>query len=196
MRGSSASPASWPADAIVVCSFGDASLNHATAQAALNTAAHFAYQGEPLPILFVCEDNGARDQRADPGGWVEQSLHGRPELAVEQVEGDDARRDAREVRRELVAWVREHRHPAVLHLRTVRFLSHAGADLETAYRSGAEIRADYDRDPLLATGRWLVAGGRARGEELAAEYLATRDADPRARTRGDGAAAARDRRRT
>ena len=48
----------WPADAVVVCSFGDASLNHATAQAALNTAAHAAHQGLPLPLLFVCEDNG------------------------------------------------------------------------------------------------------------------------------------------
>src|SRR3954451_19197221 len=30
-------PCTWPGDAVVVCSFGDASLNHATAQAALNT---------------------------------------------------------------------------------------------------------------------------------------------------------------
>src|SRR6185295_1868459 len=34
----------WPLDAVVLCSFGDASLNHAAAQAALNTAAHAAYQ--------------------------------------------------------------------------------------------------------------------------------------------------------
>ena len=46
------------ADAVVLCSFGDASLNHATAQAALNTTAQIAYQGLPLPLLFVCEDNG------------------------------------------------------------------------------------------------------------------------------------------
>jgi 2-oxoisovalerate dehydrogenase E1 component len=63
----------------------------------------------------------------------------------------------------------------VLHLRTVRFLSHAGADLETAYRSGSEIRADFARDPLLATGRWLVSSGDVRGDELADEYLAARD---------------------
>ena len=30
--------APWPADAVVVCSFGDASLNHSTAAGAINTA--------------------------------------------------------------------------------------------------------------------------------------------------------------
>jgi 2-oxoisovalerate dehydrogenase E1 component len=163
----------WADDAIVVCSFGDASLNHATAQAALNTTALLAYDGRPLPLLFVCEDNGLGISVPTPEAWVEQSLHGRPELAVERVEGDDPAA-VLGTARELAGWVREHRAPAVLHLRTVRYLSHAGADLETAYRTGPEIRADYERDPLLATGRWLVAAGARSGEELAEEYLAVR----------------------
>ena len=178
----------WPLDAIVVCSFGDASLNHATAQSALNTAAHFAYQGQPLPILFVCEDNGIGISVPTPEAWVEQSLHGRPELAIERVDGDDpAAVFARA--QELAAWVREHRHPAVLHLRTVRYLSHAGADLETAYRSGAEIRADYERDPLLATGRWLAAGGRS--QRRGARGRLPRDARARSATRALEAMSAR-----
>ncbi|MCZ7587987.1 MAG: thiamine pyrophosphate-dependent enzyme [Gaiella sp.] len=164
----------WPLDAVVICSFGDASLNHATAQAALNAAAHFAYRGEPLPLLFVCEDNGIGISVPTPEGWVEQSLHGRPELAVERADGDDPAA-VLATATELAAWVREHRQPAVLHLRTVRYLSHAGADLETAYRTGPEIRADFERDPVLATGRWLVAGGRS-GDELADEYLDARAA--------------------
>jgi 2-oxoisovalerate dehydrogenase E1 component len=163
----------WPLDSVVVCSFGDASLNHATAQSALNTAAHLAYRGEPLPLLFVCEDNGLGISVPTPEGWVEQSLHGRPELAVERVDGDDPAA-VLAVAGELAGWVREHRHPAVLHLRTVRYLSHAGADLETAYRAGPEIRAEFERDPLLATARWLVEGGSATGSELAHDYLATR----------------------
>jgi 2-oxoisovalerate dehydrogenase E1 component len=163
----------WADDAIVVCSFGDASLNHATAQAALNTAAFLAYDGQPLPLLFVCEDNGLGISVPTPEAWVEQSLHGRPELAVERVEGDDSAA-VLETARELAGWVREHRHPAVLHLRTVRYLSHAGADLETAYRTGPEIRADYARDPLVATGRWLAASGVRSGDELADDYLAVR----------------------
>jgi 2-oxoisovalerate dehydrogenase E1 component len=142
----------WAADSVVVCSFGDASLNHATAQSALNAAAQFAYRGERLPILFVCEDNGYGISVPTPEGWVEQALHGRPELAVERADGDDPAA-VLATAMELAEWVRANRHPAVLHLRTVRFLSHAGADLETAYRSGPEIRADFTRDPLLATGR-------------------------------------------
>ena len=163
----------WAEDAIVVCSFGDASLNHATAQAALNTTSFLAYEGQPLPLLLVCEDNGLGISVPTPEAWVEQSLHGRPELAVERVEGDDPAA-VLETARELGEWVREHRAPAVLHLRTVRYLSHAGADLETSYRTGPEIRADYARDPLLATGRWLVATGARSGEELAEDYLAVR----------------------
>ena len=71
--------------------------------------------------------------------------------------------------------MREERRPAVLHLRTVRYLSHAGADLETAYRTPQAIRADYERDPILATARWLVAEGAATGEALADEYLESRE---------------------
>ncbi len=40
--------AEYPKDAIVLCSFGDASLNHSTAQGALNTAGWTAYQNVPL----------------------------------------------------------------------------------------------------------------------------------------------------
>ena len=44
--------------AIAVCSFGDASLNHATAQAGINAAGWASFQRVPAPCLFVCEDNG------------------------------------------------------------------------------------------------------------------------------------------
>ena len=47
-----------PEDSIAICSFGDASSNHATAQTAFNAAAWTSYQKLPAPVLFVCEDNG------------------------------------------------------------------------------------------------------------------------------------------
>ncbi len=163
----------WPADAVTVCSFGDASLNHAVAQAALNTAAHCAHQRLPLAALFVCEDNGLGISVPSPTGWVETALRARPQLRVETATGDDPQA-VLGTARELAAWVREERRPAVLHLRTVRYLSHAGADVETAYRTPQAIRADYLRDPIVATARWLVAAGEAIGEELATEYLESR----------------------
>ena len=47
------------------------------------------------------------------------------------------------------AWVRRHRTPAFLHLRTVRLWGHAGSDAEQSYRSLPEIEAIEARDPYL-----------------------------------------------
>ena len=163
----------WPGDAVVVCSFGDASVNHATAQAGLNSAAHLAHQRLPLPLLFVCEDNGIGISVRSPQGWVESALRAREALRYEAAAGDDPEA-ALATAAELAGWCRETRRPAVLHLRVVRYLSHAGADVEAAYRTPREIRADWEADPILATGRWLAARGRS-GEELADDYLAERE---------------------
>jgi 2-oxoisovalerate dehydrogenase E1 component len=164
----------WNRDAIVLCSFGDASVNHAAAQAALNTTAQCAFQGLPLPLLFVCEDNGLGISVPTPDGWVESALTARPEIRYEVAYGHDPA-EVLGVASELAGWVRERRRPAVLHLRCVRYLSHAGADAEMAYRTPQAIRADYEKDPILGTARWLVSAGRARGEELADDYLLARE---------------------
>src|SRR6187551_2214902 len=164
----------WKPDAIVLCSFGDASVNHASAQSALNTSAQIAYQGLPLPLLWVCEDNGLGISVPSPTGWVESALTARKELRYEIAYGHDPA-EVLGVATELGAWVRERRQPAVLHLRCVRYLSHAGADAEIAYRPPQAIRADYEKDPILGTARWLVSAGRATGPELADDYVAARD---------------------
>src|SRR4051794_35503733 len=174
----------WEDDAVVVCSFGDASVNHATAQAGLNSAAQLSYQGLPVPLLFVCEDNGIGISVRSPQGWVESALRARPALRYEAAAGDDPEL-LLETAQDLAEWVRDHRRPAVLHLRVVRYLSHAGADVETAYRTPQEIRADWDADPLLGTARWLADAGLRSGEALAADYLAERD---RVRAAADEAA--------
>ena len=167
-------PCTWQGDAIVVCSFGDASLNHATAQAALNTTAQCTYQGLPLPLLLVCEDNGLGISVPSPPGWVDVALRARSEIRYEEAHGSDPA-EVLGVATDLASWVRERRRPAVLHLRTVRYLSHAGAESDMAYRSPGAIRADFERDPILGTARWLVAAGRATGEELAHDYVVARD---------------------
>ncbi|WP_315974576.1 thiamine pyrophosphate-dependent enzyme [Micromonospora sp. MA102] len=159
----------WPPDAIVVCSFGDASVNHATATAAFNTAGWYDHAGLRIPVLFVCEDNGLGISVRSPQGWVAATLRARPGIRYFSADGTDVA-EAYRVAAEAAAWVRRHRRPAVLHLTTVRLMGHAGADAETAYRSPAEIAADLARDPLLATARRLVEAGYASGEELLARY--------------------------
>jgi 2-oxoisovalerate dehydrogenase E1 component len=155
----------WPEDAIAICSFGDASVNHATATAAFNTAGWCDHVGLRLPVLFVCEDNGLGISVRSPDGWVAATLRGRPGLRYLATDGCDlaATYDAAS---EAAAWVRKHRRPAVLHLSMVRLMGHAGADAEQAYRTPAEISADLDRDPLVVTSRLLVAAGLATPGEL------------------------------
>jgi 2-oxoisovalerate dehydrogenase E1 component len=159
----------WPADAIVACSFGDASINHAAATAAFNTAGWCDHSGLRLPALFVCEDNGIGISVRSPAGWVATALRSRPGLKYFAADGCDAAATY-DVATEAAAWVRRHRRPAVLHLRMVRLMGHAGADVETAYRTPAEIQADLARDPLVATAGMLVEAGLATPDELISRY--------------------------
>ena len=126
---SSDSPCPWPDDSIVVCSFGDASANHSTALGAINTAVNSAYQGVPTPILFVCEDNGIGISTKTAPGWIASTFGDRAGLEYFAADGSDlpavcaaAATAAR--------WVREHRRPAFLHVKTVRLMGHAGSDHE------------------------------------------------------------------
>ncbi len=151
-------PSPWPADALAVCSFGDASSNHASATAAVNTALHCAHQRLPLPLLVLCEDNGLGISVRTPAGWVEAAYGNRPHLRYEVADGTDPV-GVLAAAAELGEWVRTRRRPAFLHLRTVRFGGHAGTDVESVYRAPAELRADAGRDPILATARALVACG-------------------------------------
>ncbi|NJC85847.1 thiamine pyrophosphate-dependent enzyme [Planosporangium mesophilum] len=159
----------WPGDALVLCSFGDASVNHASALAGLNTAGWSAHIGLRLPLLFVCEDNGIGISVRSPEGWIEQSLRGRPGLRYFAADGCDPAA-AYDTCAEAAAWVRRTRRPAVLHLSMVRLMGHAGADAELGYRSRAEIAADLERDPLVATASLLVQAGLATPAELLTRY--------------------------
>ncbi len=159
----------WPDDAIVVCSFGDASVNHAVAQAAFNTAGWFDHVGEKVPLLFVCEDNGIGISVRSPEDWVRSTLHGRPGLRYSAADGCDLPA-AFDAAADAVDWVRANRRPAVLHLDMIRLMGHAGADAEVGYRTSAEITADLSRDPLIATAALLVEAGLQTPEDLLARY--------------------------
>ncbi|MFI0369847.1 thiamine pyrophosphate-dependent enzyme [Actinomadura sp. 1N219] len=163
----------WPRDALAVCSFGDASANHSTAAGAINAAVNTAFQGLPLPLLFVCEDNGIGISVRTPPGWIHAAYGSRPGLAYFHADGCDLA-DAFAVASQAADWVRERRRPAFLHLRTVRFMGHAGSDVESSYRTPAELAADLDRDPVLQTARLLVRAGVATPDEIVGRYEAKR----------------------
>ncbi|WP_225727459.1 MULTISPECIES: thiamine pyrophosphate-dependent enzyme [unclassified Nocardia] len=162
-------PSEWPSDAVVLCSFGDASANHSTAVGAINAAIHTAHQGVPLPLLFVCEDNGIGISVPTPPDWIEYAYGSRPGLRYFTADGCDPLA-ALTVSRQAADWVREQRKPAFLRLRTIRLMGHAGSDMEAAYRRPADIAADLVHDPVLATGRLLAESGVARPDEVIDRY--------------------------
>ncbi|GJL94408.1 MAG: MFS transporter [Hyphococcus sp.] len=158
-----------PKDAVVLCSFGDASANHSTAQGAINAAALTAYRGLPLPLVFVCEDNGIGISVKTPDGWVRANYANR--AGLHYVSGDardiaDAMRAAREAEH----IVRRLRRPVFLHLRTVRLMGHAGSDIETSYRERNEIEIEADQDPLLHTARRVMESGLMASSDIEALY--------------------------
>jgi 2-oxoisovalerate dehydrogenase E1 component len=166
--------AAWPPDAIVVASFGDASANHSTVLGAVNAAAWSAYRGVPLPLLLLCEDNGIGISVPTPPGWIERGFADRPDPRYFHADGSDPA-GVFDRASEAAAWVRRHRRPAFLHLATVRLMGHAGSDVESAYRTPAEIAADYDHDPLLGTARLLVGSGARTPAEVLARYEEIRE---------------------
>jgi 2-oxoisovalerate dehydrogenase E1 component len=164
----------WPDDAVAVCSFGDASLNHSTAAGALNTVGYCVTQGLPMPLVLVCEDNGLGISVPSPAGWVAAAAH-RPGIEYLFAEGDDP--DAvSTAATKAVELARHRRRPALLHVHTVRYLGHAGTDVESGYRASSAIAADRDRDPLVALAREI--GGvdlAARYDDIATQVAAVAD---------------------
>ncbi|MDH6197289.1 2-oxoisovalerate dehydrogenase E1 component [Mycobacterium frederiksbergense] len=163
----------WPGDAVTVCSFGDASVNHSTAVGAINAALHASYQGLPMPLLFVCEDNGIGISTPTPQGWIARTYGDREGLEYFVADGSDLVATF-ETTRAAADWVRRERKPAFLHLRTVRLMGHAGSDYEPGYRKPDEILGDYDRDPVLNTAKTLIAQGILTPAQVLERYEAKR----------------------
>lgn len=159
----------WPRDAVVLCTFGDASANHSTALGAINAAIHTAHQGIAMPLLFVCEDNGLGISVPTPPDWIESAFGSRPGLRYYDADGSDLLQSL-SVASAAAESVRARRRPALLRLRTVRLLGHAGSDVEAAYRRPEDIDADRRRDPVAATARLLVEIGAGTAEEILARY--------------------------
>lgn len=154
-----------PADSLVLCSFGDASLNHSTALGALNAAGWVAHQSQPLPLLFVCEDNGLGVSVRSPPGWVETRLRALPHIRYFAADGADLEATFFEAK-SAVEYCRTARRPAVLHLQTVRLLGHAGSDVDATYRTRPELEAAAERDPLWCAARSFIEKGLLEPDEV------------------------------
>ena len=177
-----------PDDSIAICSFGDASANHATAQTAFNAASWTAYQKLPAPVLYVCEDNGIGISVKTPTGWIGESFRNRPDLDYFFADGLDLANGYADVLR-AVEHCRRSRRPTFLHLRTQRIMGHAGTDFEIEWRNIEELCNVEAGDPLLRSAQIALESGLMSRDEVIALYEDTRrkcfaaaeDADSRPR---------------
>lgn len=162
-----------PDDSIAICSFGDASSNHASAQTAFNTAQWTAYQKLPAPVLYVCEDNGIGISVKTPGGWIANAFKDRHGLDYFYADGLDIAQGYGQVQA-AVEHCRRTRRPTFLHLRTTRIMGHAGTDFEIEWRSFEELMAVEASDPLLRSAEIALQSGLMSRDEVLAKYEAMR----------------------
>ncbi len=145
-------------DSVILCSFGDASANHAAAQTTFNACSWIAQQHYPLPLVFVCEDNGIGISVATPKGWIEQTIKSRSGIHYLSCDGLNIA-DVFATAQEAEYLARVKKQPVFLHVRCVRLLGHAGSDIESQYATQAEIEAREGQDPLLHTAGILYRAG-------------------------------------
>jgi 2-oxoisovalerate dehydrogenase E1 component len=145
-------------DSVILCSFGDASVNHAVAQASFNACSWIGKQKYPLPMVFICEDNGIGISVPTPGDWVETSIKARPYIHYLSCDGlNIADCYVKAIEAERIA--RTKKQAVFLHMRCVRLLGHAGSDIESQYHSQEEIEHGEADDPLLHTARIIYQSG-------------------------------------
>ena len=155
---------SFASDELVLCCAGDGTTSQGEFWEALNTACNLK-----LPVLFLVEDNeyaiSVPVEVQTAGGNVSRLLAGFPDLKIVECDGTDVLESWR-ASREVVAWCRARRGPALLHAHTTRPYSHSASDDESLYRSAAERAKQDRRDPLPRTRQLLVDGGAATEDQL------------------------------
>lgn len=147
-----------PNDAVILCSFGDASINHASAQTSLNAASWLGSQPYPLPLIFICEDNGLGISVPTPSNWIKHSIEGRAHIHYLTCDGLNIA-DVYRVARQADFMARVKKQVVFIHMKCVRLMGHAGSDIESVYKTVQEIEAMEANDPLLHTASLLLDEG-------------------------------------
>jgi len=141
-------------DSLILCSFGDASSNHAAAQTSFNACSWLTSQGYPLPLIWICEDNRIGISVPTPANWIEQSIKARPGLQYLSCDGLNIA-DVMQKARQAEYLARVKKQAVFLHMRCVRLMGHAGSDIESQYLTQSQIELTESDDPLLHTARML-----------------------------------------
>ena len=154
---------------IVLCSFGDASANHATALSAFNTASLIQHSGGHVPIVFICEDNGIGISVPTEESWIEKNFSQRNGIKYIKADGLNII-DLLHKTSLANEFSKTKRKPVFLHMKTVRLLGHAGSDIEVGYKTLNEIETIEFNDPLLHTARIMIDKKLLSKEDIISIY--------------------------
>ena len=161
-------------NSIVLCSFGDASANHASALSAFNTASWIKNLGGHVPIIFLCEDNGTGISVPTQEGWIKENFSNKTGIKYIQADGlhlVDLVKKAKEAEK----ICRKQRCPVFLHMKTIRLMGHAGSDIEVGYKSLSEIERIESDDPLLHSARIMLEKKCLTSSEILSLYEQIRE---------------------
>lgn len=142
-------------DGVILVSFGDASFNHASCQTTINATSRLAYLKYPVPLIFICEDNGIGISVPTPKDWVKNSVITRAGIHYIVANGlslyslMNASFKANDI-------ARHQKAPVFLHMQCKRLLGHAGSDIEQQYLSLKQIEANEAHCPLLYSAAYLI----------------------------------------
>ena len=160
-------------NSIVICSFGDASANHASALSAFNTASWIKNLGGHVPIIFLCEDNGTGISVPTQEGWIKDNFSNKTGIQYIQTDGLHLV-DLVKKTKEAEEICRKQRCPIFLHMKTVRLMGHAGSDIEVGYKSLSDIEKIESNDPLLHSARIMIEKKCLTSSEILSLYEKTR----------------------
>lgn len=161
-----------PDDSVVLCNFGDATVNHSTALGAINAAVWTAHQNIPMPIVFICEDNEIGISVPSPPGWIQTNFDGRKDIKYFYSDGLNLL-DTHRTTLAAVSHARNYKKPVFLHVRLIRLMGHAGSDLEIGYRTQEQIELTEAQDPLLHSARILIEHNILSADEICDLYRET-----------------------
>ncbi len=156
----------WIEGEITVVCTGDGTTSEGEFYESLSSACNLK-----LPVLYLVEDNGyaisVPSTVNTPGGNIAKVVSGFPGLRIEEVDGNDPVASYG-LFRDVVAWVRAGKGPALVRATVTRPYSHSMSDDHKFYRPAAELAEEAARDCLNTFPRRLIEAGVASEGEITA----------------------------
>jgi len=149
---------------VTACFFGEGAVAEGEFHEALNLATLW-----PLPVLFICENNGYAMGSALARTEAETDIHAKAAsygIEAHQVDGMDVVA-VEAAARKAIRRIRETGAPVFLECRTYRFRAHSMFDAQL-YRDKAEVDEWREKGPIIRFQNWLLENHLIHPEDLSA----------------------------